>query len=185
MLETQAPDPTAAECGPWTSRIAACGLMAVVGIAYLLAARLSLALVTMPGGVAAFWPAAGIAAGAIIALGPAARVPVGIGVMAGTMLANATGDRNLAAAIVFAACNAGEPLLIAWLIERHHGPGFRLDTLPRVLGFFLATGIATAVAGVGGAAGLAFVHGSDASVLTTWLHWVACLLYTSDAADEL
>ena len=173
MLETQAPDPTAAECGPWTSRIAACGLMAVVGIAYLLAARLSLALVTMPGGVAAFWPAAGIAAGAIIALGPAARVPVGIGVMAGTMLANATGDRNLAAAIVFAACNAGEPLLIAWLIERHHGPGFRLDTLPRVLGFFLATGIATAVAGVGGAAGLAFVHGSDASVLTTWLHWVA------------
>src|SRR6266850_1092402 len=35
-----------------------------------LAARLSLSLLTKPDGVAVFWPASGVAAGALIALGP-------------------------------------------------------------------------------------------------------------------
>src|SRR5262245_17147322 len=112
---TQAPslsDPTAADDPPWKSWIAASGLVVTVAIAYVAAARLSLALVTMPDGVAAFWPAAGIAAGAMIALGPAARLPVAIGVVAATILANVTGDRHLPAAVVFAVCNAGESLLI-------------------------------------------------------------------------
>ena len=153
---------------------AAIGLAAALGAAYFLATRLSLTLLTTSDGVAAFWPAAGIAAGTMVALGSAARVPVAVGVMAATMLAGLTGDRiGLPAAVVFAMCNAGEALLIAWLIERHHGSGFSLDTLPRVLGFFLATGISTAASGVAAAAAFAIFHITDAPVVTTWLHWLA------------
>jgi PAS domain S-box-containing protein len=101
-------------------------------------------------------------------------VPVAIAVLAATILADVTaGDRSSQAAIVFAVCNAGEAVLIAWLIERHHGPHFSLDSLPRVLRFFLAAAIATALSGLGAAAGLALLHNSDAPFLTTWLHWFA------------
>ena len=48
------------------------GLAAAVGIVYFLAARLSLLLLTKPDGVAVFWPASGVAAGVLIALGPRA-----------------------------------------------------------------------------------------------------------------
>ena len=40
-----------------------------VAITYFLAARMSLALLTEPDGVAVFWPAAGVASGTMIALG--------------------------------------------------------------------------------------------------------------------
>jgi PAS domain S-box-containing protein len=153
---------------------AAIGLAAAVGIAYSLATCLSLGLLTTSDGVAAFWPAAGIAAGTIVAFGSRSRVPVAVGVMAATILAGMAGDRiGFPAAIVFAMCNAGEALLIAWLIERYYGPGFSLDAFPRVVGFFLATGIATAASGVAAAAAFAAFRITDAPAVTTWLHWLA------------
>ena len=169
---TQASDRTSIDGRLWRVG-AAIGLVAAVGVAYFYAARLSLALLTTPDGVAVFWPAAGIAAGTMIALGATARLPVALGVMAATIMANLTGDRNLPAAIVFALCNAGEAVLIAWLIERFLGPGFNLDSLRRVLGLLLATGLATAVSGVGGTMGFALFHASQAPVLTTWFNWFA------------
>src|ERR1700686_4999382 len=51
------------------------GLAAAVGVAYFLAARLSVGLVLKPEGVAVFWPAAGIFSGVLIALGPRSRWP--------------------------------------------------------------------------------------------------------------
>ena len=66
-----------------------------VAIAYFLSARLSLALLEKPDGVAVFWPAAGVASGALIVAGSAARWPVILGVMAATILANLLGDRNV------------------------------------------------------------------------------------------
>src|ERR1700704_2320140 len=93
-----------------------CALALAVGIAYFLAARLSLTLLTKPDGVAVFWPAAGVASGIMIALGPVARLPVAVGVMAATVTANLLGDRNIASATAFALCNAGEAMIIAWLI---------------------------------------------------------------------
>src|SRR5437762_12419674 len=107
--------------------IRAIGLAVAVGIAYFLAARLSLSLLTKPDGVAVFWPASGIAAGALIALGPGARWPVAIGAMAATIVANLLGDRTFAGAITFALCNAGEAMLTAFLIERQFGSNFSLD----------------------------------------------------------
>src|SRR3981189_457733 len=92
-------------------------LALVVGGIYMLSAKLSLSLLT-PEGVAVFWPAAGVAAGALIVLGPSARLAVVVGTMVAPIVANLLGDRNVLSAIVFALCNAGEALLTAGLIER-------------------------------------------------------------------
>ena len=102
-----------------------------------------------------------------------ARVPVAIGVMAATVVANLTGARNSQAALLFALCNAGEAMLVAWLIERFLGPVFGLDSFRRVLGFFLATGLATAISAIGGTTGFALFQTSQTSGLTTWLSWFA------------
>ena len=108
-------------------------LAVVVAGVYMLSARLSLALLT-PDGVAVFWPAAGIAAGTLIAFGPATRWPVVAGTMFATIAANLLGDRNIPSAVVFALCNAGEAVLAAYLIERYFGSPFSLDRLSHVLG---------------------------------------------------
>ena len=123
------------------------GLAAAVGIVYFLAARLSLLLLTKPDGVAVFWPASGVAAGVLIALGPRARLPVAAGAMVATIVANFMGDRTLFSAVVFGVCNAGEALLTAWLIERYFGLGFNLGKLSHVLGMLVCAIVATAVSG--------------------------------------
>jgi hypothetical protein len=56
------------------------GIAFAVGIAYFLAARLGLAFLTDPERVAVFWPAAGVAAGTLVALGRWARAPVAVAV---------------------------------------------------------------------------------------------------------
>src|SRR5262245_61419093 len=155
---------------PWWS---GAGLAIAVAVAYFLGARLSLALLTRPDGVAVFWPAAGVSAGVLIAFGPRIRWPVATGVMAATVTANALGDRNLGSAVVFALCNAGEALLIAWLIQRDFGSRFSFSSVRNVLGFFGAGAVATAVSGIGGTAGFFLFHNSGTPFLTTWLHWVA------------
>jgi signal transduction histidine kinase len=153
----------------WLGLIA---LAVAVGVSYFLAARLSLALLTKPEGVAVFWPAAGVAAGVLIALGPRARWPVVVGTMAATIAANLFGDRNLWSSVLFALCNAGEAVLAAWFIERYFGPGFRLGKLRNVLGLFAAAIIGTAASGIGGAVTFKLFHNASA-VLATWQHWVA------------
>src|SRR5262249_14199281 len=82
-------------------------LAVAVGLAYFLAARLSLHLLTRPG-VAVFWPAAGISSGILIALGCHARWPVAVGTIAATFAANLLGDRTIWGSTYFALCDAGE-----------------------------------------------------------------------------
>ncbi|MEH2523937.1 MULTISPECIES: MASE1 domain-containing protein [unclassified Bradyrhizobium] len=154
----------------WVSVI---GLAVAVGIAYFLAARLSLSLLTKPDGVAVFWPASGVAAGVLIAVGRSARWPVAIGTMAATIVANLLGDRTFAGAITFALCNAGEAILTAVLVERQFGSDFGLDRLRHVLGLLSAAVFAAAVSGIGGALGFKLFHGSTAPILTIWQHWFA------------
>ena len=149
------------------------GLAIVVGLAYFLAARLSLALLTKPDGVAVIWPAAGVSAGVLIALGPSARIPVAAGAIAATIVANLLGDRTIWSAIVFALCNAGEAVLVAALIEYYFGSAFTLGRLRNVLGFLAAAMVGTAVSGIGGTAGFVFFHYSTTPVLTIWHHWFA------------
>src|SRR5438132_2898708 len=154
----------------WGGAIA---LAVAVGIVYFLAARLSLALLTKPEGVAVFWPAAGVSAGVLIALGSPARWPVVVGTMAATIAANLFGDRNLWSAVLFALCNAGEAVLTAWLIEHYFGSDFRLNRLRAVLGLVGAAIVGTAVSGIGGAIAYRLFHSTSASMLTTWQHWFA------------
>jgi signal transduction histidine kinase len=154
----------------WISSI---GLAVAVGIVYFVAARLSLVLLTKHEGVAVFWPAAGVSAGVLIALGSQARWPVVAGTMAATIAANLSGDRSLWSAVLFALCNAGEAVLTAWLIERYFGPDFRLSRLRNVLGLTAAAIIGTAVSGVGGAIAFKLFHSTTTPILTTWQHWFA------------
>lgn len=159
--------------GAWSSPIEAVALGIVVGIVYWLAARQSLILLTQTDGVAVFWPAAGLASGALIALGPKARWPVAAGVIAATVAANLQGDRNLASAIVFAFCNAGEALFAAWLISRRYGADFTLATIPQVLAFLAAIAVAAVISGAVATAGFILFHNLGAPVLTIWLNWSA------------
>jgi PAS domain S-box-containing protein len=154
---------------PWT---ASAGLALAVGVAYFFGARLGLALLR-PDGVAVFWPAAGIASGLLVALGSKARIPVAVGVMVATIAANLLGDRNLASAVVFALCNAGEAILIAWVCEHRLGPGFHFDSVRNVFGFFAAAAIGTSVSGIGGSLGFVLFHSSRTPFYTTWLNWLA------------
>ena len=147
-----------------------------IGLTYFVAARLSLALLTKPDGVAVFWPAAGVSAGTLIALGPRARWPIVAGAMAATMVANLLGDRSIWSALIFAVCNAGEAVIIAGLIERYFGSVFNLDRLSHVLGFLGAVVAGTAISGVGGTLGYVLFHTSTTPPLTIWYHW-----FTSDA----
>jgi PAS domain S-box-containing protein len=147
-------------------------LAVVVACVYILLAKLSLALLT-PEGVAVFWPAAGFAAGMLIAFGPSARWAVAIGTMVATILANLLGDRNIPSSVVFALCNAGEALLAAGLIERYFGSPFNLDSLRNVLGFLGAAIVAAAASGIGGAIGFTLFHDSAASIYVTWQNWFA------------
>lgn len=162
--------PAADVAQPWSRQV---WLAAGVAVLYFLAAQLSLGLLTKPDGVAVFWPAAGISSGVLIALGPAARLPVALGAMAATIIANLMGDRTLAAASADAVCNAIEALLTAWLIERSVGPRFDLGRLRHVIALVAAAIAGAAVSGVGGALSYQLFHKSSAPILTTWHHWFA------------
>jgi len=162
--------PTRLDLTQWMGSVA---LTAAIGIVYFVAARLSLALLTKPEGVAVFWPAAGVSAGALIALGFRARWPVIFGTMAATILANLLGDRNVWGAVLFGLCNAGEAVLTAWLIDHHFGPDFRLNKLRNMVGLVGAAIIGTAASGIGGAITFKLFHSATTPIWVTWEHWFA------------
>ena len=123
-----------AATGLFRQWIAKVGLAAVVGLAYFLAARLSVDLVLKPEGVAVFWPAAGISSGVLIALGPRARWPVAAGVILATIVIHQLIADPLWAGTALGVSNAAEALITAGLIERFFGPDFNLARLREVLG---------------------------------------------------
>src|SRR5262245_21164700 len=155
------------------SWIGSVGLGIAVGGAYFLAAHHSLAQLTKPDCVAVFWPAAGIAAGTLIALGAKARVPVTLAVLIASVAAGLIGGRNFPAMIVFALCNAAEPLLVASLVRQHFGKDFALDSLRNVLGFFAAAGVGPALSAIVATAGFVLFYNPRAPLPTTWLNWFA------------
>ena len=141
-----------------------------VGVVYFLTARLGLALLASPSDVAVFWPAAGVAAGILITLGRRALPALVIGVVAATVAANMLSDRNLLTALLKGFCNAGEPVLAAWLLERWVGQPFALGSLRRVLGFLAAAALAAAASAVAGAIIMTSLH-TAAPFLSVWLAW--------------
>jgi hypothetical protein len=75
----------------WANTLGTAGAFA---IAYLLAARLGLALLSEHSDVAVSWPASGIAPGLLILLGRRARSALLIRVVIGTFAANLMSDRG-------------------------------------------------------------------------------------------
>jgi signal transduction histidine kinase len=126
-----------------------------------------------PGGVAVFWPAAGVSSGVLIALGPHARWSVAAGVMAATVAANLMGDRDIWASAAFALCNAAEALITAGLIQYYFGTSFNLDRLRQVLSLLAAAVVGTVISGIGGAVAFKLFHSPTVSMLTTWWQWFA------------
>jgi PAS domain S-box-containing protein len=157
---------------PTTQRVRVIALTVLVGIAYFVAARLSLLLMTPPG-VAVFWPAAGVSSGILIALGRTARWPVAVGVVAATLAANLTGDRHILSSSIFALSDAGEALLVAWIVEPDSDPDFRCDRLRHVLALLAAAIVGTAVSGIGGTIGYKLGYNPDDPAWTVWRQWVA------------
>jgi signal transduction histidine kinase len=155
------------------SRGRALGLTAAVGIVYFLTAHFSLALLVAPDGVAAFWPAAGVSSGLLIALGPKARWPVVTGVFAATLAANLTGDRDVWGSAVFGVANAAEAVITAGLVHHYFPEDFNLGQLRQVFGFLVAAIVGTAMSGLIGSVGYKFFHSPTVPMLITWWHWIA------------
>jgi hypothetical protein len=125
---------------PW---IGAIGLPIAVGIAYFFAAQLSLALLGEADGIALFWPAAGVSSGVLIARGRNARLPVAVGVIVATIVANLMGDRNVWSATLFA---------------------FQPRQAARCGGLLAAAVVATAASGIGGTVAVKLFHSPAAPI---------------------
>jgi two-component sensor histidine kinase/integral membrane sensor domain MASE1 len=151
--------------------IRAIGVALAVGIAYFLAAELSLALLAKSHGLTMFWLAGGVSSGALIALGRDARLPVVVGTMVATVIASLMGGGNIWAAATFALCNAGEALLTAWLIERNFGSSFSLDRLRNVLGLLATVVLGTAAGAFGGVVAYKLLDNQTVSIWIIWRHW--------------
>jgi PAS domain S-box-containing protein len=150
-------------------------LALAVAASYFLAARLGLAL-RPDSGVAAFWPAAGIAVGILLVLGPHARIPVAAGVVVATAVANVTAGRHGGLAVAFGFINAAHTLFTVWLIERWFGRNFGLEDVRQVLGLLVASAAGATIAAAGAAAAVSIVY-SAASPLNVWRLWfAACTL---------
>jgi PAS domain S-box-containing protein len=150
--------------------IATLGAAAGIAVAYFLAAQLGLSLLATPSEVAVFWPASGLAAGILIAAGRRAGMASALGIVLGTVAANLLSDRSLTTSILKGFCNAGEAILVAWLLERWFGRPFTFGDLSRVVGFFGAAALATAASAIGGAVIMTELH-IAAPFWDVWRTW--------------
>jgi len=151
-------------------RIVVLGAAGGVAVAYYLAARLGLALLSAPSDVAVFWPASGLAAGILIILNRRVRPAIVVGVIAGTLAANLMSDRGIWTSLLKGSCNAGEAVLVAGLIEHWFGRPFAFDDLRHVLGFAVTACLGAAASALGGAATITLLH-TTAPFWDAWRTW--------------
>ncbi len=143
----------------------------VVGVLYFLLAGLSLGLSREVEVVAVFWPAAGLAAGVMVALPRNARTFVPFAILAATVAANLHARDSFGAAFVFGICNAGECVLFCLLLEKIDGSGRRLESLGSVAAFLVAACISAAIAALGATVAIHQLGLSAAVPLQIWLSW--------------
>lgn len=148
-----------------------------MGLVYFAAARFSLLLVAEPEGIAVFWPASGVAAGVLIAAGPRARPGIVAGVVAGTLAANLLTGKALPVALVFAAANAAECLVAAYILRQFQSAPPGLTSIRNVIALFAAAAVASLLCALPGAHALSILGYGGPSVLE-----VASLWARSDAS---
>ncbi len=167
------PSPSSAAAGSLTWRWAhKIGVTAAVGGIYFLVAELGLGLYGETNWVSVFWPAFGVSAGILIALGPSARWQVAIGVTAAILVAHAIlGDpRWLGPA--FGLADAAEALVTAGLIEHFFGAHFSLGKLRHVLGLLGAAIPGSIASFITWVLPSRIFQNSTEPILTTWQHWL-------------
>src|SRR5262249_29315496 len=153
-------------------QLGAVKLCVAIAVAYFIAARLSLGLRANPEGLAIFWPAGGIAVGAMVALGPRARWPALAGIVLATLASNLMIGRNVWLAAAFGFVNAGHALCTTWLIGYWFGSAIKLDDVRQVLGFLVASAIGAVFAACAAAIAVRTFQ-TAAPTLNAWRVWFA------------
>jgi PAS domain S-box-containing protein len=149
-------------------------LTIAVGIACYVAARFCLAL-RAEVGVSIFSPAAGVAVGALIALGPSFRLPVAGAAAVATIAASLAIGRSPVLSFALGFVGAGQALVTAVLIGCWFGASFKLDQMPRMVGFVLASLAGAALGATGVALATAMLEAT--SFVYVWRLWFgACSL---------
>jgi len=120
--------------------------------------------------MAVFWPASGISAGVLIALGPRARLPVAVAVFVASTACGLSIGRNAGLSIAFGFLNTLQSLVTAWLLDRWFGRTFNLEDVRRVLWFFAATAVGSAIAAAGAVVAISLIK-PTASPLQVWALW--------------
>jgi len=147
-------------------------LVLKTAIGYGLAAWAGLIFLTGVSGIAIFWPASGIAAGLAIAIGRSGFRAVALGTFLATVVVNVIFGRSLWLSAGFGLLNAVEALIIARSLESVPERAEAFGRVIRVVAFFAAAAVSTALTGLG-AAILIHAGTSDttSSFLDLWRTW--------------
>jgi PAS domain S-box-containing protein len=142
------------------------GLLAV---AYFVAARLGLLFVARPEGLAAIWPASGVALAGLL-LSKRSRWPGILGmIFIINALTNLVAGNSLVISVGFAFANTLEPAVGGWLMVRLCGERVTFERLTDVLGLIITAVLANGLTALVGA--LVPTLGSGASYGSVWLVW--------------
>lgn len=120
----------------------------LVGLAYFLAACLSLHLTQGVGGIATIWPASGVFISGLLLTKPARAIPLACAVGYASFAANVLFGASVAVALGFTFANVIEGLMISQLIIRTSGVPQMLDDKRWLATFFGATVVGSAASGV-------------------------------------
>lgn len=146
-------------------------IFGVIGLLYFLSGHLALYVTNDEDGIAMFWPASGIAAGAIAALGMRNRWPILSAIVIGTFVANLQGRWGFALIAVLAFCNALECLLFGSVLRALDRSRSQLESLGGVVAFFAAAGIGAAIPAIVAAIALEYLTVSSMPWSQTWFTW--------------
>lgn len=125
-----------------------CALACVVGVAYFLAACLSLNLTQGAGGIATIWPASGIFVSTLLLARPGLCGPLICAVGLASFTSNLVFDASPGMALAFTFANIIEGLVISQLVIRTSGLPRMLDDTRWLATFFIATIVGSTISGV-------------------------------------
>lgn len=109
-----------------------------MGLVYFFIAELGLGLYGQTNWVSVFWPAYGISAGVLIALGPSARLQVAAGVIIAILAAHWIVSDPSWLGPAFALSDAAEAIVAAGVVYHIFGSKFSIGRLRHVLGLLIA-----------------------------------------------
>lgn len=121
-------------------------MLAAVLLLYLAAASLSLQFVAQPENIAYFWPAAGIAAGALCVAPKAWRLQMALAIALAVILANLGTGRSAIAITIFTLGNTLEAVLFVAIAERLAGTQLRLASIRDVNILIASAAVAAIIA---------------------------------------